>query len=172
VSTGPSAVALHELDEHASGTLGVQKGHEMSARSTARLFVDEPEAFRAQAGQVRPQVVGTIGDMVETGAPAGQKPADGGIGCEGLQELYGPRERDADALGVQGFGLGTLIAGNAFVEPASIIQRTNGDRHVIDGAFVREEIIHEHPALWSVGWTPGQGMVGSPGERDKENPDG
>jgi len=88
VSRRRSVVALYELDEHASGALRMEESNEVTARSAARLLVDETEAFGAQPGEIRSQIVAAIGDVVETGAATGQKASHGGIGGEGLEELH------------------------------------------------------------------------------------
>ena len=69
-----------------------------------------------QAPEFGAKVAGPVGDVVESGPPAGQESTHRRVGVQGLQEFQVAHEGDADTLLREGLGPGTGRAAQAFVE--------------------------------------------------------
>jgi hypothetical protein len=144
-------VSLDQLDEHAAAGRRMQEGDLVAAGSGPRHLVDELDAFGAESVEVRLEILRAVRDVVEGLAPSVQKAPDGGVGTEGLEQLDGPHERNANALCLEGLGLGTAFARQEFEETATLFDGVDGDRHVIDGAARRRDVSHRrmlHSALY------------------------
>lgn len=65
----------------------MDKGNPAAAGANAWLVVDQGVARGPATGQCRLQVGNAVADVVNAGSPAGQKPADRGIGLQRFEEL-------------------------------------------------------------------------------------
>jgi hypothetical protein len=79
----------------------------VTSGSQAGLEIDEAETLPREASQDLSQVLDPVGDVVETGSPAGQESPHGGVGTQGFEKFDGPCEGDADPLRLQNFRSGT-----------------------------------------------------------------
>ena len=76
-----------------------------------------------------------------------QKPPDGGVGAQGLQEFHLAAEGHANALGREFLGWGTGLAGQELEVTRSSVDGRDGDGHVVERPIAWREIIHDGPAL-------------------------
>ncbi len=74
---------------------------------------------------------------MQAGAMAFEKAADGSIGTEGLDELQLSAEGDTDTLPGNGFRIGASVPREQLVQVCCLIERRNGDRHVVQWPSVR-----------------------------------
>jgi hypothetical protein len=135
-------VPLHELDEDAARRFGMEERDAVPPGSGPGRLVDESDALRPEASEVALQVLRAIRDVVQGRAAALEEPPHGGLRAERLQELDGADEGDAYALGFQGLGRGTRLAGQEFVERATLFDGVDGDGHVIDGPDRLRDVGH------------------------------
>ena len=99
-----------------------------------------------------------------------EETADAGLGPERLEEFDGTDEGHSNALGFEGFGCGTALAGQEFVETTTLFDGVNGDRHVIERAIRGRGV--QHRVLDLKGFRRGSTIVGSAPTRYKESRDG
>jgi hypothetical protein len=99
----------------------MEKGHSVPPGAGSGVFVDELDSLSGQDLEIGLQVFGPVGDVVKAWAPAVQKPADGCVGAEGLEELDGAGGGGPGALGFQGLGEGGGLARKEFEEAASLV---------------------------------------------------
>lgn len=114
----------------------------MPASSGARDTVDQFDSRGLESGEVALDVVGPVGDMMERWTTPAEEPADAGFKAQGFEELDETDERDSNALGLEGLGVGTAFARQEFEETATLFDRVDGDRHVVDGAVHFRDISH------------------------------
>jgi thioredoxin 1 len=138
---------LDQLHQDTSGASRVEKGDAVAPGACAGPLIDELHPPGGQEPEVTLQVFASVRDVVEPGAPAVQKTADGGVGAERLQELDGAAEADPDTLGVQGLGRGARLARKELEQLARLFQGVYGDRYVVEGAGIDEIDVHGGPAL-------------------------
>lgn len=118
----------------------------MASGSGSWLPVDEPNALSLETAQLGDELFDPKGDVVKPGSASFEEAADGGVGCEGLQELDGADEGDADAQRLQPFGRGTGIAAQEFEESTTFFDGTYGDGHVVQWSIGRGRIHHHERA--------------------------
>jgi len=94
--------------------------------------VDEGHPGGLESGEFTDEIAGAIGDVVQALSPALQEAADGRVGTEGLEQLHGAHEGDADALGLEGFGRGAGITGDELEGMTARFDGTHGDGDVIE----------------------------------------
>lgn len=134
---------LYQLDQDSVGARRMQESDQMSACSGSRCAVDESDPFGFEASEFGFEVVGSIGDVMQGLPTALEEAAHGAIGAEGLEEFDGAREGDTDTLGFERFGVGTVLAGKEFEVTATLFDRVNGDRHVIEWTVRRRGWHHQ-----------------------------
>jgi len=136
---------LDELHQDSSRTLGMKKRDEMAPCSGAGLGVDELDAGVGEEVQVFGKILAAVGDVVEAGSTAVEKPADRGVGTKGLDELQLAAEGDADPLGDDGLGRGEAAPGEPLVKRDGPVEGRNRDGHVVERTAVRGEGVHGSP---------------------------
>jgi len=102
------------------------------------MLVDEPHAGGAEAVELRLDVPGAVRDVVERGAAALQEAPDRGLRTERLEELQHADESHPHTLLGELERGGTDLAGEEFEDSACIVERRDGDGHVIERKGGRE----------------------------------
>lgn len=106
----------------------------MAAGADARGTVDERHSSGLEAGQFAFEVDGAVRDVVQPLSVAFEKSTDRGIGAEGLDQLEGADEGDADTLGLEGFGWGAGADGDELEDGTALFDGMDRDGDVIESA--------------------------------------
>jgi hypothetical protein len=136
---------LDELDEDPSGPGGVKEGNLMAGRPWTGLCIDQAQPGSFEAREVRDDVVGTVGDVVQALTPSLQKAAYGSFRAEWFEEFDLAHEGHADSLGFEDLDRGTGLSRQEFIQDCTLLERVNGNRHVIERATRRIDRIHQRP---------------------------
>jgi hypothetical protein len=110
----------------------------VASRSKPGGLVDKLNAAVFQAGKCLGKIRDPVGDVVESRAVAGEKPPDGGVGCQRLQEFQGADELNPDSLAFQDLGGGTRAARQELEHGTSLLKGGNGHGDVVQR--IREHV--------------------------------
>ena len=104
----------------------------------ARHAVDEGYALGVEPSEVALDVLGAVGDVVQSLAMSLEEAADGGVGTERLEQLHGAYEGDADALGLQDLRRRAGATGEEFEEASALFDGVDGHGDVVERPSRRE----------------------------------
>lgn len=125
----------------------------------ARRTIDERDALGIEASEFALEVLGAVGDVVQSLALSLEEAADGGVGTERLEQLHDADEGDADALGLQRLRRRAGVTGDELEESAARVDGVDGHGDVVERPIRRE------------GWGHGR-MLCPARNSDKETWDG
>jgi hypothetical protein len=161
-----------QLHQDPSGGGGVEKRDSVAVGAGAGFPVDETDAGGFEPGELGFDVVGAVRDVVQAGAASFEEATHGRVGSERLEQLDVADEGDADALRFEGLGWGTRLPGQEFVDEGALLERVDGDRHVVERLFRRWNGHHGRPVSEDAMRVNGSTVAPGARERYKENRDG
>ena len=118
----------------------------MTGRPGTGLGIDQPEPRFGQSGEVRDDVVRAVRDVVQAGAPSCEEAPYGRVGTQGFEQLHRADEGHANALVFQHLDGGTSFPREEFVHDCALLERVNGDGHVIERPIAGCNGYHQRPA--------------------------
>jgi len=127
---------LDELGEHPADGFRVYEGDAAVANAAPRLLVDQPQPGGTATLEGGLDVVGRVGDVVQSGAVALQKPGDSAVGADGLEQLdvaFADVEQDRfDPERLHDLAVGERHAERALVQLDGGVEILDGDADVVD----------------------------------------
>ena len=117
----------------------------MTRSARARLGIDQSNTGAFEACEVRDDVVGAVRDVVQALTPSLEEAAYGSFRAQGFEEFDMAYEGHPNSLGLEDLDGGTGLPRQEFIQDCTLLERVDGDRHVIERATDRIDRIHQRP---------------------------